>query len=180
MITSRQLKQLQRRDERVLSLVIDTYGPWVKAICYQIVAPIAGASAADECVNDVFLRIWTKADTFSGTPDEFRAWVGRMAKHRAIDTYRYYQRQLDREALYDDVPDVARARDEEETIEPYVRALSPTDQRIFRMKYEQGYSNEDIAHALDMTRASIDNRLYRGRQKIAAQLERSESHEQMG
>lgn len=180
MLTSRQIKKLQKRDERMVSLVIDEYGPWVKEICYRIVSPVAGSIAADECVNDVFLRIWTKSEEFHGTPEQFRAWVGHIAKYRAIDAYRSYQRRLDRERPYEELPERIAEEQREETIHTYIQHLSEVDQRIFRMKYEEGYSNEKIAETLDLTIASVDNRLYRGRKKIATHMEGSHLHEQMG
>lgn len=169
MLTNRQLRRLARQDERLLPVVIDAYGPWVKAICYRIVAPIAGTSAAEECVNDVFLRIWTKVPTFDGTPEQFKGWVGQVTKSVAIDHYRKVQRQLEREALYADIPEMP-VEEKDDSFHEQIATLSTIDQQIFKMKYEAGYSSKEIAQQLHLTVASVDNRLSRGRRQLAVTL----------
>lgn len=169
MLTNRQLRRLARQDERLLPVVIDAYGPWVKAICYRIVAPIAGTSAVEECVNDVFLRIWTKAPTFDGTPEQFKGWVGQVTKSVAIDHYRKVQRQLEREALYADIPETP-VEEKDDSFHEQIATLSTIDQQIFKMKYESGYSSKEIAEQLHLTVASVDNRLSRGRRQLAVTL----------
>ena len=44
-----------------------------------------------------------------------------------------------------------------------INQLEPLDQKVFIMKYLLGMKTEEIGDKLGLTRAAIDNRVYRGK-----------------
>ena len=44
-----------------------------------------------------------------------------------------------------------------------INQLEPLDQKVFIMKYLLGMKTEEIGDKLGLTRATIDNRVYRGK-----------------
>ncbi|MBL1704954.1 sigma-70 family RNA polymerase sigma factor, partial [Klebsiella pneumoniae] len=47
-----------------------------------------------------------------------------------------------------------------------INQLEPLDQKVFIMKYLLGMKTEEIGEKLGLTRAAIDNRVYRGKKKL--------------
>ena len=45
-----------------------------------------------------------------------------------------------------------------------INQLEPLDQKVFIMKYLFGMKTEEIGDKLGLTRAAIDNRVYRGKE----------------
>lgn len=42
----------------------------------------------EECINDVFVSVWNNSSKFKGNKDNFRNWIGAIARFKAIDYYR--------------------------------------------------------------------------------------------
>ena len=55
-----------------------------------------------------------------------------------------------------------------------ISKLDVLDRDIFMMKYFMELSNSEIADALGLTKAAVDNRLYRGKKKLAATIQLKE------
>ncbi|MTK12307.1 MAG: RNA polymerase subunit sigma-70, partial [Clostridiaceae bacterium] len=47
-----------------------------------------------------------------------------------------------------------------------INSLKRIDRDIFVLKFFLGYRSEDIAKKLNITKASVDNRIYRGKRKL--------------
>lgn len=47
-----------------------------------------------------------------------------------------------------------------------IDGLKDIDRNIFVLKFFLGYKSEDIAKKLNITKASVDNRIYRGKRKL--------------
>lgn len=47
-----------------------------------------GVRDVDGVVNDVFLKAFTRIDTFDGDESGFRAWLFRIARNRVVDEFR--------------------------------------------------------------------------------------------
>lgn len=178
MLTAKEIKQLKKHNERALQRVIDEYMPLVKAICYKVLQPLGQNTAVEECVNDVFLNVWQNATQFKGEPEDFKKWLGTIAKFKAIDYYRKISKRQQREEVTADTPQNQSAsvqsivlhNEERDTILLALSQLPVIDRDIFIMKYYLNMANETIAQQLNLTKAAVDNRLYRGRKKLATIL----------
>ena len=51
-----------------------------------------------------------------------------------------------------------------------INQLEPLDQKVFIMKYLLGMKTEEIGDKLGLTRAAIDNRVYRGKRNYNKML----------
>ena len=51
-----------------------------------------------------------------------------------------------------------------------INQLEPLDQKVFIMKYLLGMKTEEIGDKLGLTRAAIDNHVYRGKKKLQQML----------
>ena len=177
------IARLKRQDETALDYLIDTYMPFLKGVCQHILAKSCGHHIAEECLNDVFMTIWRRADQFEGDQQDFKKWVGTLAKYKAIDTYRRHVKLQQREAVSEDVRNDGRDHDTEDAVlkkesrnEMLYRLheLPEADRDLFLMKYYLDLTNSEIAAALGITVSAVDNRLYRGKRKLVLLMERKE------
>lgn len=60
-----------------------------------------GAIDPEGMVNDVFLKVFTKLDTFDGNEIQFMAWVFKIARNTLIDESRSRSRRVDETSLPD-------------------------------------------------------------------------------
>jgi RNA polymerase sigma-70 factor (ECF subfamily) len=166
------IKRLKRQEEDALEFVVDTYLPIVKGITYKVLIPLNNEGVIDECINDIFLSIWNNSKKFKGDSNDFRKWICTIAKFKAIDYYRKASKEVEFSSIYMDVNTDLSAEDELILLEDrtelihLINQLEPLEREIFIMKYFLGLRTEEIATKLSLTKASIDNRLYRGKKKL--------------
>ncbi len=60
---------------------------------------LRGAADPEGMVNDVFLKVFTHLDRFSGNEPQFNAWVFTIARNQLIDEARRRKRRVDEVAL---------------------------------------------------------------------------------
>ncbi len=176
--------RLKKQKEDALDYVIDAYMPLVKAIAIKILQPLSKSDTVDECVNDVFLSVWQNAKQFNGDQEDFKKWIGMIAKYKAIDRYRILEKQQSREELlnmekpFTDKKDIQQQllqREQKNELLFALSKLADIDRDIFVMKYFLEMKNLEIAEKLNITKAAVDNRLYRGKQKLAHTIQLRES-----
>lgn len=169
------ITRLKKQKEDALEYIIDAYLPLVKTIATKILYNMK-QSDTDECVNDVFLTIWQNAHQFEGDAEDFRKWIGMITKYRAIDCYRQAKKRIEREQSDAPLERKASAVQTDETVlkseERHallfaISQLKEIDRDIFMMKYYLELSNSEIADNFGLTKAAIDNRLYRGKKLLA-------------
>ncbi|MCM3443927.1 sigma-70 family RNA polymerase sigma factor [Metabacillus halosaccharovorans] len=169
------IKLLQKQNEEALEYIIDEYSPLVNAISYKILHNVS-SDAVDECVNDVFLTVWQNANTFKGTSMEFKKWIAMLTKYKAIDRFRHIKKIQNREQSkeelqiqphIDDVQMQIIKKEETNTLLLVLSTLPEIDRDIFMMKYFLYLTSAEIAASLKISVSAVENRLYRGKKKLA-------------
>jgi len=169
------IKRLKNRKEDALEFIVDKYVVLVKSAVYKVLAPLKRDGIIEECINDVFLSVWNHSNKFNGEEAQFKKWIYKIAKFRAID---YYRKQIKNTevSLEGDISEgksveeeVIITEDRNELI-ALINALELIDRDIFVMKFFLDVKSDDIARKLGMSRAAIDNRIYRGKKKLKKQV----------
>lgn len=172
------ITRLKKQKEDALEYIIDAYMPLVKTIATKILHNMKRADI-DECINDVFLTVWQNAHQFHGETSDFKKWIGMITKYKAIDRYRHAEKQIEHEQS--DTPLEQKAsslqtdlsvlqREEKNELLLAISQLEEIDRDIFMMKYYMELPNSEIADALRLTKAAVDNRLYRGKKILATNM----------
>ena len=166
------IKHFKKGKERALEYVIDEYAGIVKAIIYNSLQSYNDAHVVDECMSDTFLGAYENAKYFSGEQEDFRKWICTIAKFKAIDAQRKLMKQPIATEIEADILTVQSAEEEfmiqSTTNELLVlmAKLDEVDRDIFTMKYFLNMQNQEIASKLGLTKAAVDNRLYRGKKRL--------------
>lgn len=168
------IQRLQRQKEDALEFIVDQYLPLIKGITYKVLAPLENDGVIEECVNDIFLSIWNHSAKFHGDSIDFKKWICAIAKYKAIDYYRKATKKVEFTSSDLDLTPEKSAEDQLIMIEDktelikLINLLEPVDRDIFIMKFFLGLKTEDISKKLGLTRAAVDNRIYRGKKKLTA------------
>jgi RNA polymerase sigma-70 factor (ECF subfamily) len=124
---------------------------------------------AEDQVQEVFLIAWTKLSQLDD-PEVFGAWLGSVARNRAIDCWR---RRRPTEELADGLAD-ARAsssdRVEARNVLATIRSLPEAYRETLVMRLCEGMSGPEIAEATGLEPGSVRINLHRGMKLLREKL----------
>lgn len=163
------LRLLQKDGERGLEAALGLYGGLVKTIVSRVLYNFP--QDAEECVSDVFLRLWKNRRKLRGAP--VRAWLIVAARNTAIDRWRRLSRNMDIPLDEEAAADMTAP---EEKIGPLIESMVPPDREIFIRKYYFLETASEIAAAMGRTADDVNARLSRGRKRLKTQLLKGGTH----
>lgn len=166
------IKRLKNGHEDALDYIIDNYLPLVKGTVYKVLGQFKDEGFMEECINDVFLSVWNNSGKFQGDTTNFKQWIFAISKFKAID---FYRKKIKTAEMILDAIEIAGEgsledeliiKENEKEILQLINDLEPFDRDIFILKFYLGYKSDEIAQKLNTTKASVDNRIYRGKKKL--------------
>lgn len=160
------LEAVGRQDRVAFRTLYDLAAPKLFATILRIVKSRA---AAEEILQDVFLRIWQNAGRFSPETGPARAWLNTIARNRAIDVIR--QRTFAPIAGGDGETDmyerVAEDRDREAdminnaSLRHCLDSIEATARECVLLAYYEGFSREELAQRFNRPVNTIKTWLHR-------------------
>ena len=168
------IKKLNRRSRGALDQAVARYTPYVSAVILRTLAGRACREDVEELSADVFVALWTHADTLD--PDQgLRPWLAAVAKNRATD---FLRRSRPSAPIPEDAPDpspgpeeLAQRRDQSARLWAAVDGLEEPDRTLFVRYYYEGDKLKTIAAELGLSQTAAKQRLFRGRKALKAALQ---------
>jgi RNA polymerase sigma-70 factor (ECF subfamily) len=171
------LTGLQAGDERSLDAAILSYSRLLWSIARAVLRNAGTAEDMEECVADAFIQLWKNSATLNETRGSVKTWLCVAVKSRAIDRYRRIVRKsevgLDEQlascgaGLLDQTMDALLQRE----LLAAIHALGEPDREIILRRFYYRQKPKDISIALDLSIKQVENRIYRAKQKLRAQLD---------
>jgi RNA polymerase sigma-70 factor (ECF subfamily) len=153
-------------DQRAFAELHARYAGMVHAILLARLSP----TEAEDQVQEVFLVAWKKLGQLDDAAG-FGAWLGVIARNRAIDCYR---RRRPTEALRDTVPDEQRPSSsdvaEVRHVLDAIRSLPDAYQETLVMRLCEGMSGPEIAAVTGLEPGSVRINLHRGMKLLRDKL----------
>jgi len=121
---------------------------------------LSSPADAEDTVQEVFIRLMTKAPTFKDEEHE-KAWLIRTTLNYAIN--------LRKSSAYKNVPldeTVPVMQPEHYNLLSAVRSLPDKYSAVIHLYYYEGYSIKEISKLLSLPVATVGTRLTRGREKL--------------
>ncbi len=175
--------RVAQRDVDAFARLYDRYAQTV----FTFAAHLLSRGEAEEVVQEVFLRLWNKAEQFDPARGAFNAWFLSVARHHILDQLRsssQKQRLLAAEGVDellaeapDPLADVEQAVWLHERGEVILRALQqlPDEQRrVLVLAYFGGLSHSAIAEYLGLPLGTVKKRIRLALQKLRALLKRDD------
>ncbi|NBI86270.1 sigma-70 family RNA polymerase sigma factor [Lachnospiraceae bacterium] len=168
------IKQLKLHNEKALMYVIDEYGGLIMSVIRRHL--FALPEQQEECFDDVLLRIWQHIYDFDESKNSFKNWSAAIAKYRAIDYLRQYQREpqtvdIDGTVIAQEDCMLTSVIEKEisKEVEKMLACLKPSDRELFIRLYVKEQDMEQISRETGLKKEVIYNRVSRGKRKIRKQ-----------
>lgn len=168
-----------RRDERAIAATQERFGKYCEKIARNI---LADDQDAQECVNDVYLKVWESIPPEH--PDILAAYLAAITRRTALSRYRRGRAEKrggkevalilgELSELVSDsssVEDTAERRELIGAINRFLETLSETSRRIFVLRFVCCESVRDIARRFGKSENSVSVNLNRTKKQLKKHL----------
>lgn len=175
--------RIKQRDENALAELIQLYSKllWTVAGGILSCSPYCTREDAEECVGDIFLSVWQNPEKYDQDRGSLKSYLCMLTKSRALNIYR--KKSRDDVVYLDDFTETAGEDFEELTdyseLHEAISKLPEPTRTILIRRYFYEKKPRQIAEEMNLPSKEVENRLYRGKQFIAAQLKESRAEEPM-
>lgn len=183
----RLLQGVARGDTTALGDLYDRHHRFVFGLILRIVR---SPSDAEEVLQEVFVRVWTKAETYNERLGCPAAWLTRIARNRAIDRVRARRARGEHLPPAGDPEDLAResarslpavTRETPErlahdaatatTIHDALRQLPAGQRELIEAAFFDGYTHQELAARFGLPLGTVKTRIRSGLMAMRDRLE---------
>jgi RNA polymerase sigma factor (sigma-70 family) len=158
-----------------LDYLYDHYSSALYGIISRI---IANEDVAEEVLQDAFLKIWNKIDTYDESKGRLFTWMLNLTRNLAIDKMR--SKEISKGKKTDDLQKLVGKVDNQEFIETQVEAIGlkevllklPPEQRFVVEKiYLGGFTHAELAEEFNIPLGTVKTRLRMAMMELRTILE---------
>ncbi len=165
------LDRLARREPQALAELYDRYGAVVYRLIFRMVRD---PGAAEDLVQETFLRVWNRAAGFDSGRGAVAPWLLAVARNRAIDYLRYQARrcetadlnETEHPALFADFTAGMPQFDLAEQIRRALERLTPEQRLVIELAYFEGLSQSEIAQKIRQPLGTVKTWMRRAMQSM--------------
>ena len=165
MALEKQLLKLARKyDQQALAEIYDRYSPGLFRYAVRL---LDDGEQAENCVSETFSRFLSALQRGGGPKDHLQAYLYRIAHNWITDQYRRQPSlPLDADFAVDPDPKVdPRSPSGDIILQDQVRAalreLTPDQRQVIILKFLEGWSNAEVAEAMDKPVGAVKSLQYR-------------------
>lgn len=177
------LAKFKNGDQHAFELLVRKYKTTVFNTIYSV---MGNAQEADDIAQEVFLKVYTKADSFKGE-SSFSTWLYRVTVNRCIDELRRrknkiisYETEFNQEeklklkdvlaSRENDITEKLRQKELQDIIQKAMNSLPEKYRIILTLKEIEGLSYKEISQIMKISLAKVKIWLFRARQKLKGKL----------
>lgn len=171
------LELLNAGDGKGIELMAQRYEKLIRYIAVTILG--SRAEAVEECINDVYMKIWLKGKSYDFEKASFKTYLKAVTRNAALNHLRKLKRLEELEgagepdALWEEYIDYrqnpeqkAIFREEVQLLNEILRELKRKDRELVLRRFYYLQSTKQIAAGMSMSENAVDSRLSRLRKKI--------------
>ena len=177
------LAKFKKGDQQAFELLVRKYKTTVFNTIYSV---MGNAQEADDIAQEVFLKVYTKADSFKGE-SSFSTWLYRITVNRCIDELRRrknkiisYEIEFNQEeklklkdvlaSRENDITEKLRQKELQDIIQKAMNSLPEKYRIILTLREIEGLSYNEISQIMKISLAKVKIWLFRARQKLKEKL----------
>lgn len=179
------VQRIATRDEVALAELYDRHS----RLAYSVIMRILGSpSDAEEVLQETFVRVWSRADTYDGLLGSPATWLLRIARNRAIDRLRARRVRADvsvelavhggdeaprsAEPVTRDTPEtVLEGRTMAGAVRTALATLAPTQRVLIEAAFFEGYTHSELATQFGVPLGTVKTRIRTGLAALRGRLE---------
>lgn len=167
-----------KQDARSLANLFEIYGPKLKG---WLMSRGLGSGTAEDVVQDVMIKVWTRAELFDPSKASFATWVYRLTRNKWIDHQRKHGRVdvIDPDVMKVIADDLVEAPDEAYDVLEETEALRhevgllPEKQKILiHMAFMQHMTHQQISDETGIPLGTIKTRIRAAIKTLRIQMEK--------
>lgn len=162
------VRRAQRRDVEAFGALVERYQD---AVYGTALALLGDVHDAQEVAQETFLQGWRDLKGLRD-PDNFPAWICRIARNRSVDLVRRKDRAVSLEKVREPqspelgVPALLEASERRETVMRAIQALSEPLRVTVTLFYINEYSEKDVSTFLGCPLGTVKRRLHEARRQL--------------
>ena len=161
-----QLEQLvtrfQQKDAKAFEALYNMYSDSMQGVIYNIVRD---QDIAQEVMQDVFIKAWNSADSYSTKKGRFFTWLINISRNAAIDktrskAFKNSKQNLNSDYFVDIIQTQESLDDQTDAIgiKKFVTKLAEKCKAVIELLYFKGYTQKEASEELDMPIGTIKTR----------------------
>lgn len=165
------LAQIGLGDEAGLTELYSRYSSRVHSLARRI---LGSHSEADDVCQDVFVKLWERANDFLATRGSASSWILTIAHHASIDALR---RRTSRRTDYPEAVLLERLAVqphhdplEQAMLQNALNGLSLPERDLIDLAFFAGYSHSQLARQTELPLGTVKSRLRLALEKLALAL----------
>jgi len=164
-------------DGEALKVLYSRHG----APIYALARRLLDDQAAEEIVQEVFLRLWNQPERFDPARGALRSFLFKQTHSRAVERIRSETARRRREERHDresgrtsgDIEQEAWELIRTELVKDALNTLSEGERDAINLAYFGGHTYREVAQLLDLPEGTVKSRIRQGLTKLAATFESS-------
>jgi RNA polymerase sigma-70 factor, ECF subfamily len=171
-------RRLKARDPQAMSDLYDRYGRLTYSLIYRVVR---NSAAAEDLVQETFLRVWNRAQSFDQERGALGPWIMTVARNRAIDYLRSIDGRmsagaleldrLENPSLFRRFEDSAVSIDRTRQLKSAFEKLSPNQRMVIELAYYEGLSQTEMAERMKQPLGTVKTWVRSALKSLRDQLE---------
>lgn len=156
------VSQFQKKDGKAFESLYTMYSESMHGVIYNIVRD---PDIAQEVMQDVFLKAWNNADTYSSKKGRFFTWLLNIARNAAIDKtrskdFKNSSKNLDSQYFVDilETEDNYNTATDSIGVNAFVKKLASKCTKIIELLYFKGFTQKEASETLNMPIGTIKTR----------------------
>lgn len=155
--------KLQNGDQQALAYLYDHYSAALFGVVFRIVND---KNAAEETLQDVFLKIWTRIASYDSQKGKLFTWMLNIARNAAIDKIR--SAEITKQRKTKDISDFVSTVESNEIVSQFndgiglqnvLQQLPHEQQVIIEYLYFKGYTQSELAEEKNIPLGTVKTRL---------------------
>ncbi|WP_334058246.1 RNA polymerase sigma factor [Polaribacter sp. P097] len=154
--------QFQKKDVKAYEKLYSLYCDSISGVVNNIVK---NDDVAQEITQDVFIKAWNKADTYSAKKGRFFTWLLNIARNAAIDytrskKFKQSKQNLNADFFVDILESSSSLDSSTNTIglKAFVSKLGETCKSVIELLYFKGFTQKEASEELSMPLGTIKTR----------------------
>lgn len=164
-----------QKDKSALSYLYDNYSAALYGVVYRV---LQKEDVAEEVLQDVFLKIWNKIDSYDAEKGKLFTWMLNIARNQAIDKTRSKEiskasktRGIDNLVSRIDNTDYVEQKIDSIGLEDVLKKLSEDQRFVVEYLYFKGYSQSELAKEFNIPLGTVKTRLRSAMQQLRVIVE---------
>lgn len=155
--------RLKQKDKHALAYLYDHYASALNGIITRIVK---AEDVSEEVLQDVFIKVWDKIDTYDPDKGKLFTWMLNIARNMAIDKLRSkeFSRKNKTDQLENNVSLISSQSYVEQKVKDtalrdLLHSLTPEQQMIVHLIYFEGYTHSEVSDEFNIPLGTVKTRI---------------------